>query len=558
MFNIPYRVGIDVGGTYTDAVFIHDGHVQQTAKVPTRSENLVETLMDAFDKLSIPDEQVLNQITVSTTLVTNAILQNRIPPVQLLLFSGNGMKVDALSWPVSYLELSGEMDFRGREIEPPDQSEWVKLLTPNLRENSAQVAIVGKFSHRNSLHEEQLSTYLRGINPSLRIALGHTWGQANFYRRSLTTYLNLGVSDLYYQFVEQLQRAVSSRKIVAPIFMLKADGGILPIAKIRPIESIYSGPAASVLAALTQNEPNASSIIVDIGGTTTDIGLVLSGVPLLSAKGAQIGPYSTLVRTLAVRSIPVGGDSAIHATDQGFILENYRLGPAYCLGGDVPTPTDAMRYLGLINYGNEHLAEEGLCTILPMERRTPELLRELASAIIDTVAERIAGAVDSLKREWQEEPAYKVWEVLHPHEAHFFNTLVSGGGARGMTMALEKRLRTPVTLGAFPEVSNALGAAMAKPTFDCTLHLDTYMKRYRVEETGEQGNWSGALRPYLDVEGFLDTLAQQQAASYGMQLEDLEKEPFDFFPIVKGYKTVGQIVRGAVHLRPGVIGRIHV
>ena len=547
-----------MGGTYTDAVFIHDRQIQQTAKVPTRSENLVETLMDALDKLNIPDEQALNQITVSTTLVTNAILQNRIPPEQLLLFSGNGMRVDALPWPVDYLELSGEMDFRGREIELPDQSEWGRLLTPNLRENPAHVAIVGKFSHRNSLHEEQLASYLKGINPSLRIALGHTWGQANFYRRSLTTYLDLGVSSLYHNFAQQLQSAITNRNIQAPISILKADGGILPIAKLRPIESIYSGPAASILAALTQNEPTASSIIVDIGGTTTDIGLVLSGVPLLSSKGAQIGPYSTLVRSLAVRSIPVGGDTAIHATEQGFVLESYRLGPAYCLGGDTPTPTDAMRYLGLIEYGNERLAEEALASILPSEGRTPELLHELAINIIDTVAERIAEAVDSLKREWKEEPAYKVWEVLHPHETRSFQTLVSGGGARGMTRALEKRLKTPVRLGVFPEVSNALGAAMARPTFDCTLHLDTFMKRYRVEETGEQGKWSGSLRPYLEVEGFLDTLAQQQAAFYGITMEDVEKDPFDFFPIVQGYKTVGQIVRGAVHLRSGVIGRIQV
>jgi len=558
VFNIPNRVGIDVGGTYTDAVYIYDNRIQHTAKVPTRSENLVETLMDAFDRLKIPDEQAINQITVSTTLVTNAILQNRMTPVQLLLFSGNGMRVDALPWPVSYLELSGEMDFRGREIEPTELSEWRNVLTHNFSENPALVAIVGKFSHRNSLHEEQLASYLRGANPSLRIALGHAWGQANFHRRSLTTYLNLAVSDLYNKFTQQLQSAASDRKIRAPISILKADGGILPISKIRPIESIYSGPAASILAALTQNEPTASTIIVDIGGTTTDIGLVLSGIPLLSSKGAQIGPYSTLIRSLAVHSIPVGGDSAIHATEQGFILENYRLGPAFCLGGNIPTPTDAMRYLELIDYGNKRLAEEALASILPLERRTPEFLHELATAIIDLVADRIAGAVDSLKREWQEEPTYKVWEVLHPHEAHAFDTLVSGGGARGMINALEKRLKTSVRLGLYPEVSNALGAAMAKPTFDCTLHLDTYMKRYRVEETGEQGQWSGSLRPYREVEGFLDNLAQKQASFYDVKMGDVEKEPFDFFPIVQGYKTVGQIVRGAVHLRSGVIGRIRV
>ena len=554
---MPNRVGIDVGGTYTDAVFIHNGRIERTAKVPTRSVDLVETILNAFDTLKIPDEQVINQITVSTTLVTNGILQDQLPSVELLLFSGHGMSLDALPWPVNYRELSGEMDFRGREIEPPDQREWEKLKS-DLREGPTHVAIVGKFSHRNGLHEEQLASYLRQLNPSLNIALGHEWGQANFYRRSLTTYLSIGVSDLYHQFAQQLQTAVTARKIKAPISILKADGGILPLAKLRPIDSIYSGPAASVLAALTQLETTASCIVVDIGGTTTDIGLILSGVPLLSSKGAQIGPFSTLVRTLAVRSIPVGGDSVIRATDQGFILENYRLGPAYCLGGNIPTPTDAMRYLGLIDYGNEQLAEEGLASILPEERRTQTFLYELATAIIERMVEKIAEAVDSLKREWQEEPAYKVWEVLHPHVNQAFQTLVSGGGARGMTTALGKRLGTPVQLGAFSEVSNALGAAMARSTLDCTLHLDTYMKQYRVEETGEQGKWTGSLRPYLEVEGFMDTLVHKQAARYGIMIQDLEKEPFDFFPIVQGSRTVGQIVRGAVHLRAGVIGRVHV
>lgn len=554
MFN---RVGIDVGGTYTDAVFINNGHIQTTAKVPTQSENLVETLMKAFDGLKISNEQEINQITVSTTLVTNAILENRISPVELLLFSGKGMNINALPWPVSYTELRGEMDFRGREVEVPDPKEWERLQVLMGQDHLDHVAIVGKFSHRNRLHEEQLAAYLKEHTPSLKIALGHEWGQANFYRRSLTTYLNLGVTDLYQQFARQLQTAIGARNSQAQIFILKADGGCIPLAKLRPIDSIYSGPAASVLAALTQTDPASSTIIVDIGGTTTDIGLTLSGVPLLSSKGARIGEFATLVRSLAVRSIPVGGDSVLRRNDQGFSIENYRLGPAYCLGGDVPTPTDAMRYLGLIDYGNPQLAEEGLAALLPPDQRTPQHLHDLSTEIIDRMVDRITKAVHSLKREWEEEPAYKVWEVLHPHESKEFNTLVTGGGARGIAGALGKSLKTPVRLGAFPEVSNALGTALARPTFDCTLHLDTYMKQYRVEETGEQGKWTGSLRPYREIDDFLATLVQQQAAHYGIEIQDLEKEPFDFFPIVQNYQTVGQIVRGAVHLRPGVVGRVH-
>lgn len=550
------RVGIDVGGTYTDAVFLEKGRIAKTAKVPTQSENIVETLMEAFDALGISDEQEISQITVSTTLVTNAILQERIPPVQLLLFSGHGMDVKALPWPVSYVELQGEMDFRGREIEAPDSREWEDLLSPVFQDGIRHTAIVGKFSHRNRLHEEKLAVYLKAADPDLKIALGHEWGQANFYRRSLTTYLNLGVSDLYHRFSRQLQDAIKARNIQAPISILKADGGSIPLTKIRPIDSIYSGPAASVLAALTQNEADASAIVVDIGGTTTDIGLILSGIPLLSSKGAQIGEFSTLVRSLAVRSIPVGGDSVIRASEQGFQIEDYRLGPAYCLGGRAATPTDAMRYLKLIDYGSPELAEAGLASLLLPEQRTPARLRDLAEEIIDRVVRRIAAAVASLQKEWEEEPAYKVWEVLHPHESKEFTTLVSGGGAKGIAAALGKTLQTPVRLSQFPEVANALGAALARPTFDCTLHLDTYMKKYNIEETGEQGQWTGPLRPYREVEGFLDSLVRQQAEDYQIELRDIEKEPFDFFPIVQNYQTVGQIVRGAVHVRPGVIGRV--
>lgn len=553
---MPCLVGIDVGGTYTDAVFVEHGQILRTSKVPTHDENLVETILNALETLKLPDVKIIDHINVSTTLVTNAILQGRLPSIDLLLFPGNGMSLSALPWPVEYHELTGEIDFRGREVILSNPNEWHELPLFKRSKNPELVAIAGKFSHRNNLHETQVADYLQKTFPDCQIALGHEWGQANFYRRSLTTYLNLGVTSLFQQFAQQLQAAISDLKIQAPISILKADGGVLPLHKLRPIESIYSGPAASVLAALTQTEPIDSSIIVDIGGTTTDLGLILTGIPLLSSRGAQIGPYSTLVHSLAVRSIPVGGDSVIRATEQGFALENYRLGPAYCLGGKSLTPTDAMRYLGLINYGSQQLAEEALASILPPEQRDPQSYRQLASEIIDAVVEQIAEAVDSLKLEWQEEPAYKVWEVLHPHEAQTFKTLVSGGGAQGLTKALGKRFGTPVQIGVYPEVSNALGAALARPTFDCTLHLDTYIKRYHVEETGEQGRWQGSSRPHREVEGFLDSLVQKQAEHFGLQIKDLEKEPFDFFPIVQNYRTVGQIIRGAAHLRPGVIGRV--
>ncbi len=318
--------------------------------------------MSALEKIDISDKKPVERITVSTTLVTNAILQGKLPKVKLCLFHGYGMKLEALHWPVPYHLLSGVIDYRGREIKAPEQTEWDQLSRDlaNDQENITRAAIVGKFSHRNKTHEEQLAAYLREHNPGLQIALGHLWGQANFYRRSLTTYLNLASHDLYRQFAANLQQAVEAEGCSAPISVLKADGGALPLASIRPIDSIFSGPSASVLGALAQNEESESFVVVDIGGTTTDLGIVLSGIPLMSSKGAKIEAFSTLVHSLAVRSVPVGGDSQILKTNQGFALADYRSGPAYCLGGGTPTPTDAMRYLKLVNYGDWVKAGEAL------------------------------------------------------------------------------------------------------------------------------------------------------------------------------------------------------
>ncbi|MDA8227642.1 MAG: hydantoinase/oxoprolinase family protein, partial [Desulfitobacterium hafniense] len=282
------------------------------------------------------------------------------------------------------------------------------------------------------------------------------------------------------------------------------------------------------------------------------------------SRGAQIGPYSTNVRSLAVRSIPIGGDSAIligsnnnsNGNFQDFMIEDYRRGPAYCLGGINPTPTDAMRYLNLIEYGDYAKAEEGLALLLPPDNRNPLAIQMIAKAIIETMVSRIASEVESLQKAWTNEPAYKVWEVLHPNTNQEFNVLVSGGGGIGISSALRTKLKAKVQLVKHPEVSNAIGAAMAKTTFSCTLHLDTVLGRYRIEETGEQGEWSGSRKPHREVEDFLYNNAKAKAEDMGIDFGSLQTDSFDFFPIIQGWNTAGQIVRGAVHVPAGVMGRI--
>ena len=133
---MSFKLGIDVGGTFTDAVLIKDNEVQNKGKIPTDKENLLETVISALDVLDISNKEI-EQITISTTLVTNAILQNQLPEVDLILFPGSGMKLTALPWPVDYKVLSGELDFRGREVAPPDNKEW-QILIEQLRSSLKQ------------------------------------------------------------------------------------------------------------------------------------------------------------------------------------------------------------------------------------------------------------------------------------------------------------------------------------------------------------------------------------------------------------------------------------
>jgi hypothetical protein len=155
------------------------------------------------------------------------------------------------------------------------------------------------------------------------------------------------------------------------------------------------------------------------------------------------------------------------------------------------------------------------------------------------------------------QPAYKVWEVLHSQHGQKFNIHLSGGGSHGLADYLARRLNMEAMLVPCSEVSNAVGAAMAKSTSSWTIHLDTSIGRYRIEETGEQGKWTGSLKPHKEIEEFLEKLAAEQARYMNIDADSLEAEPFDYFPLIENHHAIGQIIRGAVHVNPGVRGRLN-
>jgi len=182
------------------------------------------------------------------------------------------------------------------------------------------------------------------------VSLGHRMsGHLNFPRRIATTYLNEAVWERYRYFVTEVLRFVHERRIDVPIYILKADGGTFDIEQSVefPVQTILSGPAASVMGMLTMTACKEDAIALDIGGTTTDIAVFADGVPLLEPFGVTIDGRKTLIRGLRTKSVGVGGDSVVSLREGKLSVGPEREGPAAAFGGPFPTPTDAMIVLGL-------------------------------------------------------------------------------------------------------------------------------------------------------------------------------------------------------------------
>jgi len=559
-------IGIDVGGTTTDAVLIRNGEVRSTAKVSTEPGNLLNSLLEALDAVSrdIPPEQ-LERVVFSTTIITNIIAEGKTDRVALILIPGPGTNPASYTFPDSFY-LKGAMDYRGREIQLLDTAE-IRETVNKIRElGFSRAAIVSKFGQRNPLHELTIEEIFKDIYPECKLELGHkVSGKLNFPRRVATSMLASATRDRYKEFIEKVRKALKERNIRAPVYILKADGGTLPIEKSMefPVETIFSGPAASTIGALALTPKRETSVVVDIGGTTTDLALILSGNPLLASKGAKLGGFLTHIRAFAVRSIAVGGDSVVRVTDSSsgakvISVGPDRAGPAYCMGGCETTPTDALKVLGLIEVGNLERAKEAIAATAS---RLGKSNFETASIIVDETTQKIAEAVKEIFLEWEQEPAYRIWEVLQQKKARPQNVVGIGGGARGFIAGVAEKLDAKPIIPKYSEVGNAIGAAVARPTLTLNLRIDTEQKTYSVAEEGEIVSFSvndisnfNKMGP-KEAEALAAKLLRKRAESFGISEYAGEAEIVnsEVFNVVNGWYTVGRLFDVDMQIPAGLI-----
>lgn len=536
-------IGVDVGGTFTDAVLVENGTIRATAKVSTGGD-ILNSVLGALDVVmkGVPAGEV-KRLVFSTTIITNLIAEKKYDRVGLLLIPGPGLNHDMYRYETDTRIINGAIDYRGREFIPLDREAVEMAVEDFTRLGYTKIAVVGKFSNRNSKHEDESQEIITSLHPRWHVEKGHlSGGQLNFTRRVVTTYYNCATRDAYHHFVDAVKNALNERKIKAEVYILKADGGAIPLeaSQRMPVETIFSGPAASTLGVQALAPPGETSIVVDIGGTTTDLALILDGIPLMASKGAKIEDQYSHVRSLAVKTVPVGGDSVVERVGREFIVYSERVGQAYCLGGPMPTPTDALRVLGLTKIGDEAKAREAMHRLggaIGMNSM------EVAERVVEMVVDIITNSIEDMFQEWEQEPAYRVWEVLQKRKVRPQNVVGVGGGAQGFIEKIAAKLGCRPVLPPYAPVANAVGTAVARPTLQVTLRADTEQGIFTIQEEGFKGrldknNYDGEKLLRLAEQWLVKRAERMGLKEHLGEIEVLRREVFN---MVRGFVTVGRL-----------------
>ncbi|HHX97086.1 MAG TPA: hydantoinase/oxoprolinase family protein [Clostridia bacterium] len=545
-------IGIDIGGTYTDGVLCDQQQVIKSIKVPTQKiiSHSIENALTQLIKDWEPSK--IKQITLSTTLITNLIMEEKLAKTGMLLFPGPGADPQQLKFACPLQILKGAIDYRGRVIESIDWSAVEKAVEYFLKQAITHLVVAGKFSQRNPNLELKVVEFIREKYSELKVIPSHqVSGLLNWVRRSNGAYYTLTTQEANYQFREKIIKTLQKLNLNCPVNILKADGGTLPLdTSLKfPLETIFSGPAASTLGALACTGENTTAVVIDMGGTTTDLALLLAGKPLLSSQGAFIKKYPLPVRSLAMASLALGGDTPLEIKN-GKLSFGFRQGQALCLGGPKLTISDILVYSGYSKLGTPE------SVVVAIEKISGELnltSKEFAQLVLNKVIKKIELKLAEMFKSWEEEPAYRIWQVLSPQKERPRILICLGGPASGIGKYWQEKEAWQIIVPPLAEVANALGAALAKTTLIMDLFIDTEQKIYTTNLGGLQGDLTHKLRNIDEAKKFARELFQQAAQDWHLDpTESLEILYAEGFNIVRGWETRGRIFQIGLQTVPGI------
>ncbi|MBF0204325.1 MAG: hydantoinase/oxoprolinase family protein [Desulfamplus sp.] len=602
-------IGLDVGGTHTDAVLLSEKGLERQVKVPTNTANLFNTVLSGFDQLLDGiDSSTIKRIVISTTLTTNSVVQKKLDPVGIIVSSGPGIDSELFRRGRHFYSVSGSIDHRGRERQPINRSEIEQISEKMKLAGIENIGIIGKFSPRNPAHEIEIMDILKKNFDT--IFLGHrVSGNLNFPRRIATVHLNAAIYSMHKKFFNAVNDTLKQKGLKAPIQILKADGGTmnLPTSMEFPGQTILSGPAASVMGSILHAPEGKDVLVLDIGGTTTDIAILVNKAPLLEPVGIGRGKYRSLIRALQTVSKGIGGDSEVtvedndcevtgeesdnkaigeennskvtgeainskaigRENDKNDHTDNYnrgqickdtnkvlkigpdRKGSAMGFGGPVPTLTDAMIWLGIMEGGDKSLSEKGLSGLADQLHLS---IHETAEKILNQTCTTIVKLANQMVEQINSKPVYTVHEFLEGYQIKPSHILLLGGPAAYLASEIERISGINTTIVPYSAVANAIGAALARTTCEVSLIVDTE----RGIATAPEENFSASVSNFYSKEDAINTtlaLLEKKAVDSGADLKNFEAELTEFqsFNIVRQFALRGKIFRIKMQVKPGLI-----
>jgi N-methylhydantoinase A/oxoprolinase/acetone carboxylase beta subunit len=440
------RIGIDVGGTNTDAVLLADGQVVHSVKTPT-TEDVTGGIVTALAELSAHpgvSDGAIDGVVIGTTHFVNAVVQRqglgRVAAVRIGLPAAASLP-PFCDWPAdlaalvrgAVFMLEGGHDYDGRPIVPFDEAGMRRAARQIRQSGIRSVAVAAIFSPLDPSCEARAAEILHQECPQASVTLSRDLGRIGLLERENAALLNAALIDLARATVDGFTAAITASGITAPLYLTQNDGTVMAagVATTLPVVSFASGATNSMRGA-AHLSGIADAMVIDVGGTSTDIGQLRRGFPREANAVVEVGGVRTLFRMPDLLSLGLGGGSLVECQPLavGPRSVGYRLiRDALVFGGDRLTATDAAVAAGVARIGDAG--------------RVAHLPKSLAHAVLDVARGKIEDAVDRMKTEAGDLPLIAV-----------------GGGAflvPDRLAGISRVIRVP-----HGEHANAVGAAIAQ------------------------------------------------------------------------------------------------
>lgn len=509
-----YRLGVDVGGTFTDLLLIDEGTGQTWRdKVPSTPEDPSIAVINGTKAITVaagisPSE--ITQFLHGTTVATNAVLEGKGAKTGLVVTNGYRQILQVarslvpgglaawITWPKpeplaaleNTVEVSGRMDGQGQIVSSVDEAQ-VRTALEELKSNGIEALTICLMnSYINGCHEQDVAKIAREIFPDIPVSLSHeVLPEMKEYERALTSVANSLVRPVMAMYVSNLRSELRKLGMNGRINLLRSDGGLMGSekAEMAPVNLLMSGPAGGVTGALwVSKHANIDNILtLDVGGTSTDVALIENGAPKLRRE-TSVGHLTVRASSLDVKTVGAGGGSIAHVPELTGAL---RVGPesagatpgpaCYGKGGELPTVTDAHVVLG-------NLPEALLGGAFKLDRAASlKAVKTISDALSVTLEEAAQGIIDIANENMY--GALRLVSVQQGYDPREFALMGFGGAGSLHSNAVGKLMGSyPVIVPVSPGVLCAAGDATTQMRYE---HARSFNRGVAKTSDAEIAEW---------------------------------------------------------------------